>query len=398
VSLAAICGHLRYDPLDDWLSQAALARPDHVALVEDDRSLTYAELDRAASDRAAGLTSPVLLRERGIDFAVRLHACTRAGAVAVPVDPRLAEPATEPPVGTHTLLFTSGTTGEPKPVALTRQNHEASARALGQRLALGPGDRWLCPLSLFHVGGLAILLRAVIHGSTVVLQDGFEARRVREALEHDGITHVSLVPTMLMRLSGLKPAPSLRAVLLGGGPIPADLLESGLPLVPTYGMTETGSAVATGSPGEPLAGVELRIGDGDEILVRGPMVSTAALGADGWLHTGDRGSLDGGGRLRVEGRLKDLIVTGGENVSASKVESILRRHPAVADVAVLGVPDREWGEAVTAFVVLREPLEASVLIDHCREGLAPFEVPKRVHPLDELPRNAAGKVERHRLA
>jgi O-succinylbenzoic acid--CoA ligase len=227
------------------------------------------------------------------------------------------------------------------------------------------------------------------------------------------VTLVSLVSTMLHRLrdAGLSEAPALRAALLGGGPVPRDLLEwaaeSGLPVLQTYGMTETSSQIATlgarealtrkGSAGRPLPGVELRIDAGGEILVRGPMVSPGAIGDDGWLHTGDRGRRDEDGFLYVEGRIGDTIVTGGENVMAAEVEDALRSHPAVADAAVVGRPDAEWGEAVTAFVVLEAEVENAELIGHCRARLAAYKAPRAIHRVDELPRNAAGKVRRNAL-
>ena len=178
--------------------------------------------------------------------------------------------------------------------------------------------------------------------------------------------------------------------------------EAGLPVMPTYGMTESASQIATARDGgrwaEPLPGVELRLGDAAEILVRGPMVAPGALGRDGWLHTGDAGSLDELGRLHVRGRLKDLIVTGGENVSPVEVEQALLEHPAVADAGVVGLPDPEWGEAVSAFVVLGAAATAEELQSHCRERLAPYKVPKRIEQVRALPRNAAGKLLRAEIA
>jgi O-succinylbenzoic acid--CoA ligase len=236
-----------------------------------------------------------------------------------------------------------------------------------------------------------------------VLHERFDAERVKRTLEAGEVTLASLVPTMLVRLrdAGLESAPGLRAIALGGGPIPAGLLdwaaEAGIPVTPVYGMTETSSQVVAGSPGRPLEGVELRIGAGGEILVRGPMVAPGAAGADGWLHTGDLGRLDGDGRLRVEGRLKELIVTGGENVAPLEVEQALLAHPAVADAAVVGRPDPEWGEAIAAFVVLREPAREDELRAWCRARLAPYKVPKRIEPVEALPRTAAGKLLRTRL-
>jgi acyl-CoA synthetase (AMP-forming)/AMP-acid ligase II len=164
-----------------------------------------------------------------------------------------------------------------------------------------------------------------------------------------------------------------------------------------YGMTETSSQVVAGIPGRALRGVRLRVADESELLVAGPMVARGALAPDGWLHTGDRARLDGAGLVHVEGRLKDLIVTGGENVSPLEVEGALLEHPAVADAAVAGRPDAEWGEAVWAFVVLRDGASAAELRDWCRTRLAPFKVPKRIETVAALPRNAAGKLLRDRL-
>ena len=248
-----------------------------------------------------------------------------------------------------------------------------------------------------------MLLRSVIGATTAVLHDGFDTARVRTALESGEITLASLVPTMLQRLreAGLVRAPGLRGIALGGGPIPAGLLEwaesAGVPALPVYGMTETSSQVVAGSPGRPLRGVELRI-EGGEILVRGPMVARGALAPDGWLHTGDLGRLDGQGRLYVEGRLKELIVTGGENVAPLAVEQALISHPAVADAGVAGVADPEWGEAVTAFVVLRRcRLVAGAAGVVRASGWPRPRVPKAFHRVEELPRNAAGKLLRDRL-
>ena len=386
---------------------------------------TYAELDRAASEAAAGLAEGerVLAPARpDLDFVVLVHATARAGAVFVPLNPRLTEreaaarrdvaEAVRAAPG-DTIMFTSGTTGGPKPVVLTRENHAASAIASAWNLGVAPDDRWLCVLPLHHVGGLAILLRSVIYGTTAVLHEGFDAERAVRTIENGEVTLASLVATMLRRTrtAGLSGPGALRAVLLGGGPVPRDLLEwaagIGLPTLQTYGMTETASQIATlqigeairhhGSAGRPLLGVELQIGDDGEILVRGPMVARSGLARDGWLHTGDAGHLDEDGFLHVHGRIDDTIVTGGENVAAAEVEDVLHAHPAVADVAVAAEPDSEWGQRVDAWVVLATPASDAELAAHCRRRLAGFKVPKRFVRVDELPRNAAGKVLRSRL-
>jgi len=409
----------------DWLALRARTHGDHPAVAGDGWSRTYAELDSAASrvaeTMAAGERAFAAAR-RELDFAVLVHAAARAGAVLVPLDPRTgaaearrlreaAEAATAGPG--DTILFTSGTTGGPKPVVLTRENHAASAIASAWNLGVAPDDRWLCVLPVHHVGGLAILLRSTIYGTTAVLHERFDAGRAVRAIEDGEVTLASVVATMLRRMrdAGLSRAEGLRALLVGGGPVPHDLLEwaaaTGLPALQTYGMTETASQIATlrvdealahhGSAGRPLLGVDIRMDDRGEILVRGPMVAASAIDPDGWLHTGDAGHLDEDGFLHVRGRIDETIVTGGENVAAAEVEDVLLAHPAVADAAVAGRPDREWGEVVVAFVVLATHASDAELAAHCRDRLRPFKAPKRFIRLRELPRNEAGKVVRRRL-
>ena len=420
-------------------------------MVEGGRALTYAELDAASAAAARRLAAlgvgpgdrVALALPACVDFAVLLHAVPQLRAVLVPLSPRLgaaerdrlaeaagarlvldaplegeeadvAPPGDPDPGAPDTLLFTSGTTGEPKPVLLTAENHRASALASAANLGVEPDDRWLCCLPVHHVGGLAILIRSAIYGTTAVLHPSFEAAAVAESLTSGEATLVSLVSTMVRRLAaaGLIVAPALRAALLGGGPVPREVLEWGaayrLPLVQTYGMTETASQVATarveealerpGAGGRPLPGAEIRVAADGEVLVRGPMVSAGALALDGWLHTGDRGRLDGGGLLWIDGRMDDLIVTGGENVAALEVEEALLGHPAVLEAAVVGREHPEWGRAVTAFVVLDRPVPEAELIQHCRDRLAGFKVPKAVISVPELPRTESGKVRRAALA
>lgn len=431
--------------LEHWLSLRARTHPDRPAVFAGGRATGYAELERearatarrlaclgvAAGDRVATTLAP------GPDFAALLHAAPKLGAVLAPVNTRLgrterraqldaAAPrvVVDEPLGGDqvtvelrsevcpedpwTLLFTSGTTGAPKPVLLSHRNHTASALASAWSLGVSPDDRWLCVLPLFHIGGLAILIRSAVYGTAADLHEGFDTGRAGAALAGKA-TLVSLVPTMLRRLvdAGHEAAPPLRAILLGGGAAPAELVararKRGTRVVRTYGMTETASQIAAATAdhagARPLPGVELRIGPEDEILVRGPMVARSQVGREGWLHTGDRGRLDGEGRLQVLGRLDEVIVTGGENVAAGEVEEALRSHPGVAEASVAGTPDPEWGEAVTAWVVPTRGLEPSPaeLIDHCRQRLAGFKLPKRVHFVPALPRSAAGKVMRSRL-
>jgi O-succinylbenzoic acid--CoA ligase len=260
-------------------------------------------------------------------------------------------------------------------------------------------------LPLFHIAGLAILVRSARAATTAVIHERFEPGPAIEAL--GDATLVSLVATQLSRLrdEGLEAPGGLRAMLLGGGPIPPELLawavSQGIPARCTYGMTETCSQVVVTEPGEmagpPLPGAEIEIAARGQILVSGPLVAPGALSPDGRLHTGDLGWFDRHGRLHVEGRLKDVIVTGGENVAPAAVEAVLCAHPSIVDAAVAGVSDPEWGEAVTAFVVERAPVSDYELLAFCRERLAGYQVPKKVIRVDAVPRTAGGKLLRHRL-
>jgi O-succinylbenzoic acid--CoA ligase len=298
------------------------------------------------------------------------------------------------PDSTFVVIHTSGTTGRPKPVELTYGNFHASAVANAQNLGVQPDDRWLCCMPLFHVGGLSILTRSAVNQTEAVIHDGFDLDEVKQALAEERITLVSLVPTQLSRLldAGVT-APHLRAALIGGGPIPKDLLaRAPFPIIPTYGMTETCSQVWTGKP---LPGAEIVNGPEGELLIRGPMVAPNAIADDGWLHTGDRGHIDEQGNLTVEGRIADTIVTGGENVAVAEVEEALLSHPAIKDAAVVGRPDDEWGQAIHAFVVVVG--DTATLDEHLRTRLAGYKVPKELHEIHEIPRNAAGKILRGRL-
>lgn len=422
-----------------WIHEAAGKHPARVAIEGVERSLTYAELLAEAEGASGALQrlgvrrgDRVALALPGVeDFAVALHGCLLAGAVAVPLDLRLTEeeraaqlggasvilseplesaPVSWPMTGVGdlpvTLMHTSGTTAAPKQVALTRENWLANALGSAVALGLDQAERWLCPMPLTHVGGLSIPIRSAIYATTALVHGRFDTERVLAELMDPGrrITLVSLVPTMLSRLldAGLERPPALRWALIGGGPIPAALLEraadAGVPVAPTYGMTETCSQIATF--GWPLSRAELSIGAGGEVLARGPMVSAGAVDSEGWLHTGDLGRFDERGRLVITGRKADTIVTGGENVAPVEVEDVLLEHPEVADAGVFGRPDPEWGEAVVATVVLRSggaEVGAEELRAFCGQRLAGFKVPKEVRFAAGLPRSGTGKLLRREL-
>jgi o-succinylbenzoate---CoA ligase len=370
--------------MDPWLERAAALRPDRIAVEAPDGALTYRELlDRARRVGLAGDVVPIALAP-GLEFAVMLHACLLEGAAAMPVD--LREPS--PVVGggrsandVALIVHTSGTTGEPKPVELTYGQILAQAQGTAAALGLTDDERWLCPLPLTHVGGLMVLLRSVILGTTAVIGPP----------DRDDVTLASMVPTQLARVLDSKP----KRVLLGGAPADRALLtrakEKGWPVAPSYGLTQACSAVTIGEYGDTdtsgpaIPGVTVEIAPDGEIVVNGT------------LRTGDLGRLDDRGRLIVVGRKTDTIVSGGENVAPAEVEAVLLAHPAVADAGVFARPHPEWGEAVTARVVLRAHATEHELRAFARERLAGFKVPKAIEVAERLPRTASGKLLRREL-
>jgi o-succinylbenzoate---CoA ligase len=348
-------------------------------------------------------------------------------------------PAGQPAeAGLAAVVATSGTSGDPKVVELGADAVRWSALASSRALGTGPGDRWLCCLPVHGVAGLAVLARAWHAGLPVEVQERFDPGAVGAAAGR--ATLVSLVPTMLRRLlAGGDEAARFRRVLLGGGPIPADLAEEaaarGVGLVRTYGLTETFGGMV--HDGHPLDGAQVRVGGlwttdpatstarlgspsggpdtggrgsgMGEVLVRGPMLfrryrgdpeRTAAVLRDGWLRTGDLGRLGPGGRLVVLGRADDLVISGGVNVHPDEVEAVLAAHPGVAEVAVAGRPDPEWGQRVVAFVVPRDPAGPPTLAElraYVRERLAAAKAPRELVLVPALPRGPSGKLLRRLL-
>lgn len=298
--------------------------------------------------------------------------------------------------GDALVMATSGSTGVPKGVIHTHDAVTASATAGNTRLGTSPDDHWLACLPLAHIGGFSVITKALVAGTGLTVLPRFDAEAV-VAAARQGATMVSLVPTALRRID---PA-QFRVVLLGGSRPPSERPAN---VVATYGSTETGSGVVY--DGRPLDGVEVRIADDGEILVRGPMLMRgyrtggSPIDADGWLHTDDVGSWTTDGRLHVDGRRGDMIVTGGENVWPDAVERVLATDPDVAEVAVAGIVDPEWGQRVTAWVVPADPgcpPPPARLRALAAERLAPFMAPKRIHLVAELPRTALGKVVRAAL-
>ncbi len=343
-------------------------------------------------------------------------------------------------------LYTSGTTGKPKGAVLSHRSVLADISQLS--FALGncvPGQRSLHVLQFFHVAGLGFALRASSGGETLVIARQFDPFSLLQTLVRERIAWMMVVPAIiqvLLKQPGIDGMafPDLRYIVYGASPISVQTLVSAMQtfkcgFVQGFGMTELSCAgtILTeadharaiadrpdllSSAGRPLPGTEVRAVNADgsdceggeigEILVRGPQVfsgywqmpeATEAALRDGWLHTGDAGFVDKEGYLFVRDRIKDMIVSGGENVYPAEVEAVLRMHPDVADVTVIGVPDAKWGETVMAVVVPengRSPTEAD-LDQHCRANLGGFKVPRRYSFVAALPRNASGKVLKREL-
>jgi O-succinylbenzoic acid--CoA ligase len=336
------------------------------------------------------------------------------------------------------VLFTSGTTAAAKPVRLSRRAIAAAAMAATERLALTPADLWLGCLPPDHIGGISIILRAMVSGCRLWLLPRFDEAAVTAACDQ-GATGVSVVPTMLHRLimrRGDQPwSPTLRRLLTGGGPLSADLIArcTALGLAPcqTYGLTEAASQVCTlapaeaaahpGSAGRPVRGMAVAIRDDaghdlptgatGRIWISGDSlcdgyeddrldVRTPARGTDGplWFPTGDLGSLDANGFLTVVGRHDDVIVSGGENIAPAEIEAVLERHPAIREAGVYALPDAEWGQVVIAALVPHDhPIVDAELEAFLIAHLSRFKRPRRWRWVAELPRTASGKLQRTRL-
>lgn len=484
--------------MQNWLTKRAELTPHRLALTYQGQTWTFRQLrhsvlDRAGRFAAAGFPANrriALLSPNSADFYLWLLACQQLDVEMVLLNARLApteldyqlrdagisllffEPsqcpvvervrelnpgiravsfedmaaASAPPTGdtpvvsefdldrVTTIMYTSGTTGEPKGVQQTLGNHWWSAIGSVLNLGLEPAlDSWVCVVPLFHISGFSIMMRSLIYGIPVHLHRRFDAAAVNADLLQGRGTTVSVVAYTLQALLddlGDRQYPaSLRCLLLGGGFVDRVLLErcraAGVPVIQSYGMTETASQIVAlnvadaqrkiGSAGQALMPVQLRIGQGSpagtigEIQVKSPTLTVGYLNknelfrdawtADGWFRTGDSGYLDDEGFLFVKSRLTEMIISGGENIFPSEIEQCLRQRDDIAEAAVVGRPDPLWGAVPVAFLVAATPARPSdsLLTEYCRERLAHYKVPTRFHWVDVLPRTALGKVRKSEL-
>jgi long-chain acyl-CoA synthetase len=339
-------------------------------------------------------------------------------------------------------LYTSGTTGHPKGAELTHRNlFHVAALGLQGFGDLRQGDVGLVCMPLYHIGGAGYALCLVFAGMTMLVMREPDPGGILRLIPAHGVNHGFFVPALLSFLlqhpdSANTDFRSLRTMLYGASPIPEDLLRAamerfGCSFVQAYGLTETTGAICLLSEedhrqagdllrscGRPMFGCDIRIVDGEgnrlparevgEIIVRGdcvmkgywnrPEATAGAIRGD-WFYSGDAGYFDDRGYLYIHDRVKDMIVSGGENVYPAEVESVLFAHPAVADAAVIGIPDERWGEAVKAVVVLKPGARATAdeIVDFCRDKIAGYKRPRSVDFVDALPRNPTGKILKREL-
>jgi fatty-acyl-CoA synthase len=340
------------------------------------------------------------------------------------------------------IQYTSGTTGSPKGVLLTHRNLVNNAYLVGRNLKLGECDRMCVPVPLYHCFGCVMgSLECIVFAIPLVLPaPQFDALATLQAIEAERCTIVYGVPTMFIaqlehprfREFNLR---SLRTGIMAGSPCPVAVMQRVVDemncreITIAYGQTESSPAITMSSTDDDLearvstvgqalpetevkivdtAGATVPLGERGELCTRGylvmkgydgePEATARAIDAEGWLHTGDLATMREDGCFHISGRLKELIIRGGENVSPAEIEEVLRSHPAVADAACFGVPDEKYGEQVACAVALTGEADERALLEHCRERLTAVKVPKRLYVLSEIPRTPTGKLQRRRIA
>ena len=353
--------------------------------------------------------------------------------------PIAVEPPAVAPDDVAVLLYTAGTTAQPKGVMQTHRNILANIEGCLRAMLVEDSDVFLCLLPLFHTFGLTCtFLLPLLRGNRIVMMQRFVPGAVPETIESHDVSLVVAVPSMFRAMlkafaeAGRRPE-SLRLCVAGGEALPAELCArfheiSGAELVEGYGMTESSPVIALnrlgkvmpGTVGHPLDNMEVAIlgeggaklvaGTDGEICVRGESVmkgywnmpdeTRSTIDADGWLHTGDLGRFEDSGHLRITGRIKELIISAGKNISPGEIEDVLEAHPAVAEAAVIGITDKLRGEVPKAFVILDEgagELSTEAIMAHCRERLADYKRPRSVAFVKELPRSMTGKILKRML-
>lgn len=336
-------------------------------------------------------------------------------------------------------FFTSGTSSSPKIVPLKRRQMYYAAAASAKNFRPDPNHFWLLCLPLNHIGGISIIIRSLLYGTGIYRMDNFDQSMVKTFLSENKLFQAaSLVPTMLKRLIDIpvfQTHHNFKAILLGGGPIDSNLLEraveKGIPLVSSYGMTETCAQISANPLLKPSGmykpmksvgnlfepnNIQIRDENGEvmspntsgSIWLNGPQVfdgyidnerNAAVFDENGWFDTGDYGHINVNGHLFIESRRSDLIISGGENISPTEIETTLEQLEAVGEAAVLGLPDEEWGQRVVAVVVPHngEPIQTEQIQQQLRERLSSFKIPKQIMQVDALPKNRTGKVIRKDL-
>lgn len=324
------------------------------------------------------------------------------------------------------IMYTSGTTGQPKGVLQTFGNHFYSAVSSALNLGLAPTDKWLCVAPIFHISGFSIIMRGLIYGMTVRLVEKFRAEEIERILANETVTIMSVVPFMLKKLiqqqnkTNIHYNSAFRCMLLGGGTIDRETLETclqrSIPVVQCYGMTETCSQIVAlrsadallklGSVGQPLFSTQLKLSKDGEILLKTPALTPGYLNLpdklaskmiDGWYRTGDIGHLDEEGYLYIDGRADEMLVSGGENIFPQEIEQVYQRYPQINEVAVVGQNNSVWGQVPVAFVVSDHRLSTTKLMNYGYEHLARYKVPQHYIFVSELPKNASGKIRRFML-